>query len=47
MNFTNVSVFDAGTMEEVAADAGDSASGSGTSMANLTTTVENNDCKQY
>ena len=42
MNFTNVSVFDAGTMEEVAADAGDSASGSGTSMANLTTTVENN-----
>ena len=41
MNFTNVSVFDAGTMEEVAADAGDSASGSGTSMANLTTTVEN------
>ena len=42
MNFTNVSVFDAGTMEEVAADAGDSASGSGTSMANLTATVENN-----
>ena len=42
MNFTNVSVFDAGTMEEVAADAGDSASGSGTSMAILTTTVENN-----
>ena len=42
MNFTNVSVFDAGNMEEVAADAGDSASGSGTSMANLTTTVENN-----
>ena len=42
MNFTNVSVFDAGTMEEVAADAGDSATGSGTSMANLTTTVENN-----
>ena len=42
MNFTNVSVFDAGTMEEVAADAGDSVSGSGTSMANLTTTVENN-----
>ncbi|WP_314344583.1 flagellar basal-body MS-ring/collar protein FliF [Oribacterium sinus] len=42
MNFTNVSVFDAGPMEEVAADAGDSASGSGTSMANLTTTVENN-----
>ena len=42
MNFTNVSVFDAGTMEEVAADAGDSASGSGTSMANLTTKVENN-----
>ena len=42
MSFTNVSVFDAGTMEEVAADAGDTASGSGTSMANLTATVENN-----
>ena len=42
MNFTNVSVFDAGTMEEAAADAGDRATGSGTSMANLTTTVENN-----
>ena len=42
MSFTNVSVFDAGTMKEVAADAGDTASGSGTSMANLTATVENN-----
>ena len=42
MNFTKVSVFDAGTMEEVAADAEDGASGSGTSMANLTATVENN-----
>ena len=42
MTFTKVSVFDAGTMEEVAADAEDGASGSGTSMANLTATVENN-----
>ena len=42
MNFTKVSVFDAGTMEEVAADAEDGAGGSGASMANLTATVENN-----
>ena len=42
MNFTKVSVFDAATMEEVAADTDDGTSGTGSSMANLTATVENN-----
>ena len=41
MNFTKVSVFDAGTMEEIKTEEdGDGASG--TSMANLTATVEDN-----
>ena len=42
MNFTKVSVFDAGTMEEVGADADEGGGGSGTSITNLTATVENN-----
>ena len=42
MNFTKVSVFDAGTMEEVGADADEDGGGSGTSITNLTATVENN-----
>ena len=42
MNFTKVSVFDAGTMEEVGKDADEEGGGSATSITNLTATVENN-----
>ena len=42
MNFTKVSVFDAGTMEEVGKDADEEGEGSATSITNLTATVENN-----
>ena len=41
MNFTKVSVFDAGTMEEVGKDADEEGGGSATSITNLTATVEN------